>query len=72
MLLARSRAPGGRHGIECPIARFNLSRLIYHYTNGRYQNRGTMLYVDRGIGTTGFPIRLGARPEVTLFVLTRT
>jgi predicted MPP superfamily phosphohydrolase len=30
------------------------------------------LYVNRGIGTTGFPIRLGARPEITVFELFRT
>jgi len=30
-----------------------------------------MLYVNRGIGTTGFPIRLGARPEITLFELAK-
>jgi hypothetical protein len=30
-----------------------------------------MLYVNRGIGTTGFPIRLGARPEISVFELSR-
>jgi len=30
------------------------------------------LYVNRGIGTTGFPIRLGARPEISVFELSRT
>jgi len=27
---------------------------------------------NRGIGTTGFPIRLGARPEISVFELSRT
>jgi predicted MPP superfamily phosphohydrolase len=27
--------------------------------------------MNRGIGITGFPIRLGARPEITVFELTR-
>jgi len=27
--------------------------------------------MNRGIGITGFPIRLGARPEITVLELTR-
>ena len=49
----------------------NLSHLLYRYTNGWYEKRGAQLYVNRGIGITGFPIRLGARPEITVFELTR-
>lgn len=50
----------------------NVSHLIYRYTSGWYEKRGVQLYVNRGIGTTGFPIRLGARPEITVFELSRT
>jgi uncharacterized protein len=32
---------------------------------------GGQLYVNRGIGTTGPPIRLGARPEITVVELVR-
>ena len=32
---------------------------------------GAQLYVNCGIGTTGFPIRLGARPEITVLELVR-
>src|SRR5258708_1061362 len=49
----------------------NLSHLIYDYASGWYEKNGAQLYVNRGIGTTGFPIRLGARPEITLLELTR-
>jgi predicted MPP superfamily phosphohydrolase len=31
---------------------------------------GSQLYVNLGIGTAGFPIRLGARPEITVLELT--
>jgi len=41
------------------------------YTSGWYEKPGGQLYVNRGIGTTGFPIRLGARPEITVFELVR-
>jgi predicted MPP superfamily phosphohydrolase len=42
------------------------------YVSGWYEKPGSQLYVNRGIGTTGPPIRLGARPEVTVLELTRT
>jgi predicted MPP superfamily phosphohydrolase len=41
------------------------------YTSGWYEKAGGQLYVNRGIGTTILPIRLGARPEITVFELTR-
>jgi uncharacterized protein len=40
--------------------------------SGLYQKPGGQLYVNRGIGTTGLPIRVGARPEITLLELTGT
>ena len=70
-LMLAGHTHGGQLALEVVRRELNLSRLIYRYTNGWYQNRGTMLYVNRGIGTTGFPIRLGARPEITLLELTR-
>ena len=37
---------------------------------GRYDERGSALYVNRGFGTVGPPARLGAPPEVTRIILT--
>jgi hypothetical protein len=42
------------------------------YIRGLYENGGAQLYMNRGIGITGFPIRLGARPEITVLELVRT
>jgi predicted MPP superfamily phosphohydrolase len=70
-LILAGHTHGGQLAMEAARRELNLSRLIYSYTNGWYQNRGAMLYVNRGIGTTGFPIRLGARPEITLFELAK-
>jgi hypothetical protein len=39
------------------------------YVAGRYDVRGTVLYVNRGFGTVGPPIRVMAPPEVTKIVL---
>jgi predicted MPP superfamily phosphohydrolase len=49
----------------------SLARLETPYVSGWYEKPGGQLYVNRGIGTTGPPIRLGARPEITVFELTR-
>jgi predicted MPP superfamily phosphohydrolase len=62
---------GGQLALEFVHRGLNLSHLLYRYTSGLYEQRNTKLYVNRGIGTTGFPIRLGARPEITVFELTR-
>ena len=39
------------------------------YVSGRYERAGTTLYVNRGFGVVGPPVRLGAPPEVTKIVL---
>ena len=63
---------GGQLSLNFIDRRLNLSHLLYRYTNGWYEKRGAQLYVNRGIGITGFPIRFGAPPEITLLELTRT
>jgi predicted MPP superfamily phosphohydrolase len=49
----------------------SLARVETPYVSGWYEKPGGQLYVNRGIGTTGPPIRLGARPEISVFELTR-
>ena len=39
------------------------------YTAGQYQIADLALYVNRGIGMVGWPIRVACRPEITLFTL---
>jgi predicted MPP superfamily phosphohydrolase len=62
---------GGQLALESVRRGLNLSRLGYTYTSGWYEKGGAQLYVNRGIGTIGFPIRVGAPPEITVFELTR-
>jgi uncharacterized protein len=50
----------------------SLARVETPYVSGWYEKPGGQLYVNRGIGTTGFPIRLGARPEITVLELSIT
>jgi predicted MPP superfamily phosphohydrolase len=39
------------------------------YLDGMYRVNGTPLYVNRGLGNAGLPLRVRARPEVTLIRL---
>ncbi len=62
---------GGQLSLESLHRGLCLSRFETPYVSGWYEKTGSQIYVNRGIGTIGFPIRLGARPEITVFELTR-
>jgi len=62
---------GGQVTLEFIHPSLTPSRLITSYVKGWFEKNGAQLYVNRGIGTIGVPVRLGARPEITLFELTR-
>jgi len=64
---------GGQLSLEFIHRGLSLTHFLSRYDSGLYEKPGGwQLYVNRGIGTTGFPIRLGARPEITLLELSRT
>jgi predicted MPP superfamily phosphohydrolase len=66
---------GHSHGGQLALSFINrglaLVRPETPYVSGWYEKLGSQLYVNRGIGTTGPPIRLGARPEITVLELAR-
>jgi uncharacterized protein len=62
---------GGQLALEFVHRGLNLSSPDYPYNRGWYEKPGGQLYVNRGIGTIGFPIRFGAPPEITVIELTR-
>ena len=43
----------------------------FKYLRGRYESAGRQLYVSRGTGVVGLPVRLGARPEIAVLRLRR-
>lgn len=45
------------------------ARIIYPRWSGRYQNGDHTLYIGDGVGYTGYPMRIGAHPEITLITL---
>ena len=60
---------GGKVALEFIHSNLAPARLITPYVRGWFQKRDAQLYVNRGIGTIAFPIRFGARPEITVFEL---
>jgi hypothetical protein len=62
---------GGQARLEFISPQLAPSRLITPYVAGLFVKPGGQLYVNRGIGTIGVPIRIGAPPEITIYELTR-
>ncbi|MBZ5581248.1 MAG: metallophosphoesterase [Acidobacteriia bacterium] len=62
---------GGQAALEFISPQIAPSRLVTPYVSGLFEKPGGQLYVNRGIGTIGVPIRIGAPPEITLFELKR-
>jgi len=47
------------------------SKIVSPYICGLYRHEQSQMYLSRGLGTTGVPIRLNARPEITEITLVR-
>mgnify|MGYP000847478560 FL=1 len=62
---------GFQFGIEIPGIKWSPAQYIYKQWAGLYSNDKTnqMLYVNRGIGSIGYPGRIGIMPEITIFEL---
>jgi hypothetical protein len=69
---ARLTLSGHTHGGQInPIPGFSSARLIGPRTDGLYREGADVLYVSRGLGVVGLPIRIGARPEIVILTLKR-
>jgi len=60
---------GMQFGIEIGKFKWSPSQWTYQHWAGLYCENGQQLYVNRGLGYTGFPGRVGIRPEITLLIL---
>lgn len=60
---------GFQMGIETPAIRISPSQLVYKEWAGLYHENNVHLYVNRGLGTVGYPGRLGIWPEITQITL---
>ena len=62
---------GGQISLDFISPDLSIARLLTPYVRGHFQKPGGQLYVNRGIGTIGVPIRFDAPPEITLFELVK-
>lgn len=69
-LMLSGHTHGGQLSLELAYRGLCLSRLATPYVSGWYEKGVSQAYVNRGIGTISPPIRVGARPEITVFELT--
>jgi hypothetical protein len=65
---------GGQITVEILHHNLNVARFITPYVYGRYSlprqsGAPASIYVSRGIGTIGIPVRIGAAPEISLLRL---
>ena len=60
---------GGQFGVQALGLEWSPAQMIYKQWAGLYQKGSQQLYVNRGVGTVGPPLRIGIPPEITLFTL---
>src|SRR5205085_9530449 len=70
-LVLSGHTHGGQVAIPLLARKLNLARLITRFTNGVYRSGASTLYVNRGLGTTGPPVRLAVAPEIAVLTLRR-
>jgi uncharacterized protein len=57
---------GGQITVEYLRQYVNPARFFTRYVSGLYTEGKSSIYVSRGLGTVGLPVRLGATPELTI------
>jgi predicted MPP superfamily phosphohydrolase len=63
---------GFQVGIEIPGLKWSPAKYLFKYWAGLYKDPDSnkFLYVNRGLGSIGYPGRIGILPEITVFELT--
>ena len=60
---------GGQISLPPPAHHHNLSRLLSHWTRGLFNDGEALLYVNRGLGVAGPPVRINCPREIALLRL---
>ena len=70
---AKLTLSGHTHGGQVNIIPgVSSARMMGPYTRGLFDENGFKLYVSRGLGVVGIPLRLGAPPEIVVITLRKT
>jgi len=68
-LVLAGHTHGGQLALPTPGGRYNLARLVTPLTRGLYRSGASVLYVNRGLGFGGPPLRINCPREIASFVL---
>jgi len=64
---------GHTHGMQLGFysdrVKFSPASILYKQWGGLYEKQGKLLYVNVGLGSVGFPARVGIPPEITVIRL---
>jgi predicted MPP superfamily phosphohydrolase len=55
---------GGQVALPAPLQHHNIARLMTTYTRGLFESENSLMYVNRGLGVAGPPIRLNCPREI--------
>lgn len=68
-LMLSGHTHGGQVGMNIMGKEYSFAQLVYKQWAGLYKEGEQFLYVNRGLGTVGPPIRIGIPPEITVITL---
>lgn len=68
-LMLSGHTHGGQFGVQFGNFEWSPATMVYKQSAGLYTNANQTLYVNRGVGTVGPPMRLGIPPEITVITL---
>lgn len=60
---------GGQFGVQVFGYEWSPAQYVYKQWAGLYRTGDQLIYVNRGLGTVGPPMRVGIPPEITVFTL---
>lgn len=68
-LMLSGHTHGGQVGIHFLGIELSVAQVVYKQWAGLYRDGEQYLYVNRGLGTVGPPVRIGIPPEITVLTL---
>ena len=68
-LMLAGHTHGGQVGVHLLGEDYSFARVVYEQWAGLYSDKDQSLYVNRGIGMVGPPIRIAIEPEITVLTL---
>lgn len=68
-LMLAGHTHGGQITLPGRARHFNISRMIARWTRGRFEQGESILYVNRGLGVAGPPVRLNCPREIAVLKL---